>query len=576
MQTIDNYRFNVSLSDESFPDKTISNAMIGSVRDVRNREIRKEYGYKRGISFRKMWVSSQELLDRLLHGHVFCHNFDPRPDNVRKDGSFGSTEKCDECFSYSKVIGVDIDGKTRYNTVQDYIERLSLKPTFWHTSFSHMSKGFPKFRLVYVFEEQIDNPFWFRYCSSRLIDIIKVDLGMESEGDEIDRCIDNAGLNCSQYFNGTNINTTDGVEYGITDVIYDLGDIGIDSFSDEGFKTFLIDMCGYSASQKKKHCREIKSLLKRLTDDEYTYNPKTGTMLDMTCSDMDIIGSIDLIGDFEITDINVTGYSDDTNAILYFWDRNSDKEQFKRMRVWELARQNTHYIYRLEKPIWEKDRYQIVGDDYFRLPYYHLKRTNGEHRRKTLFYRMCLRRIMSPNLNRDEMVVNTIIDIMKFFDNSDNVLNSDFIRRNVENCYTMTVQEIEEHFSPLAEHYRMTTRPVDGMIFRNKTCHSSETKYLILDDYYNENYTDGENIVYMNGVLWFNVSKSLFYKYKSARGYTSTDGRVSDSVLYDLIDANMSVRRNLAMLKERGIKCKTVRLSQILKQKKENMSKLRA
>ena len=102
------------------------------------------------------------------------------------------------------------------------------------------------------------------------------------------------------------------------------------------------------------------------------------------------------------------------------------------------------------------------------------------------------------------------------------------------------------------------TRTLGGekdMIYKNKSCHTKETKYLILDDYYNATYTDTENLEYMNEVLWFSVSKSLFSEYKAERGFTNTDGRLTDDEIYDFIDAN---------------------LSRIHKLKKENMYKLRA
>ena len=189
---------------------------------------------------------------------------------------------------------------------------------------------------------------------------------------------------------------------------------------------------------------------------------------------------------------------------------------------------------------------------------------------------MCLRRVMAPTINRDEMAVNTIIDIMRFFDNGDYVLNSEFIKRKVDECFTMTVSEIEQKLQPLIEYYQTTTHPVDGMIYKNKSCHTKETTYLILDDYYNATYTDTDNIEYMNEALWFNVSKSLFSEYKAVRGFSKTVGKLTDDEPYDFIDVNLSVRHKLVILREQGKKCKNGRMSRIHELKKENMSKLRA
>ena len=62
MLSNEDFRFDVSISKECFPDKTISNAMIGkSSRE--NRLIRKEYGYdsRRGVSFGELYTTPSEL-----------------------------------------------------------------------------------------------------------------------------------------------------------------------------------------------------------------------------------------------------------------------------------------------------------------------------------------------------------------------------------------------------------------------------------------------------------------------------------------------------------------------------------
>lgn len=58
------------------------------------------------------------------------------------------------------------------------------------------------------------------------------------------------------------------------------------------------------------------------------------------------------------------------------------------------------------------------------------------------------------------------------------------------------------------------------------------------------------------------------------RGYSNTVGKLTDDELYDFIDVSMSVRQNLAMLREQGKKCKNERMCRLLNLKKENMSKL--
>ena len=130
------------------------------------------------------------------------------------------------------------------------------------------------------------------------------------------------------------------------------------------------------------------------------------------------------------------------------------------------------------------------------------------------------------------------------------------------------MQEIEEKFKDLIDEYRSDSYPIDGMIYKNKECHSRETKFLILDEYYNGNYTLSENLEYMNQVLWFNVSQSLLYEYLKNRGISTDPSKVSDEILYDLLDASLSVRKNIELLHEKGVKFKRERLCKLLKQKK--------
>ena len=157
------YRFTVSLSKEEYKDKKICKAMIGSLKTQNNRDIRKEYGFdsRKGISFIETELSSEELLNYLKSGRVFCHLFNPQA--RRKDNSFGSYEKRNSNFIGSYVVGVDID-KTNYKSVEDYVSKLSLKPTFWYTSYSSSDTAL-KFRLIYVFDNLIENPYYFRFIA---------------------------------------------------------------------------------------------------------------------------------------------------------------------------------------------------------------------------------------------------------------------------------------------------------------------------------------------------------------------------------------------------------------------------
>lgn len=563
-----NFRFDVSLSLEKFQNKEISNSMIGSSRVEKNRRTRKEYGYNpnRGVSFMEQNVSPSELLDKLLNGHVFCHCFDPLL--RRKDNSFSSCQKTHEYFKHSYCIGVDIDF-TNYSTIQDYIDKLTLKPTFWYSSYNHMKpdkKGYVgcKFRMIYVFDLPIENVYWFRFISHSLIEIIERDTQEKVE----DKCSESP----SQYFNGTNIKTTESVEYGCTDFIYELEDV-IENPNPNSpeFIDYLKNFCGYTV-RTAEHRKKIKELLERITGDDYTYNSKTRSFEKDEVYEKDVL---DLIDDFEICMEVPDDYeTEDMREILWFWD-NRTIDEFKKIRKWNIWRENFKYIYRKEKVKWEKD-YQIVGDDYFSLPFYPVKLIDGQHRRKILYQRCCLRKYMYPTIDKSELIYNYIVDVIRFVDDPERDITGEVILKNVVSCLQQSVDDIENKYGKLIERYKTLTRPKRNLIFKDRSKHTRETTFKIIDEFYNESFTVGENHVMMEHLLPFPISLNYLTQYTRERKIKTDPHKLTDEELYDLIQPDLSIEKNLKLIKGKGFKCKKDRLSKIIKEKRQGISKVKS
>lgn len=570
MQFNSNYTFEVSLSKDSYSDKVISGAMIGTTKNEENRRIRKEYGFasNKGIGFERTSVTSQELLNSLLDGKVFCHLFNPA--STRKDGTFGSSQKKDDNFVGSYVIGVDID-HTSYNSADEYVSKLSLQPTFYYTSYSNMqvdkdgnSKG-ARFRLIYVFDDKITNPYFFRYCAYQLNRIIKKDT------DEL--ITDDCNLRCSQYFNGTNKNNKDVIlSYGLTETIYSLEDVNVDG---DGFIDFLCNYANYKTVSKKR-TEEIIDLLYKITNNNYIFNKKNkefilfeqeqliSTTLNVKMENKDT----ETFNVYEPVNSDSTSFSSSIEYILNDWDR-LDEDEFKKSRNWEEARRRTKYVYRVERD-WINNLYQKVDDDYFSMFFYNTTQHDGQKRRKSLYQRMCLRRIINPNITKDEMAVNTIIDIMRFFDNSDEVLNSDYIRRNVESAFDSDVEDLEEQYKDSLRWLRENTRPKRGIIYNGREAHSKETTFSILDENYDVNISVTENLDVLNNVLNYKVGKSTVYEYLKNRGLKTDSNKVTDEELMGLLDINLSVRKNMDFLKDNDIKVGKDRVNKLLNQLKNN------
>lgn len=555
--------------------------MIGKSSQT-NRQIRKEYGFKssRGVSFDgDLYLTPSLLLEHLLKGHVFCHNFQPY--QRRKDGTFGSSQKTKRNFRYTNLIGVDID-TTNYKSVKDYIDRLRLKPTFWYTSYSHLKYdmekeyGGPRFRMIYVFNSRMDNPYYFRYCASKLNRMIEDDTG--------EKITDKCNLNCTQYFNGTCIGNSDlYVESGITNFIYDLEDIGVRPIksSDCNYIDFLCHRCYYSSLNMDDYFG-IRNELWRITGKDYKYNSKKrifevnqedkNNTLHTINVELEKDRTLDYESIFETPNPETSTYSAATNTILYDWDHRK-MDDFLKCSQWNKALETTKYVYRLEKE-WNNKNYQFVDDDYFSLFHFRSKRFDHQGRRKTLYQRMCMRRLLSPQITKDEMVVNTIIDIIKYFDNTDGVLNSDFIRNNIDTSFSLSLDEINEMYKVSIDYLKAETRPKKGYIIRYGVDDKQKVSFEILDDYYDMDCSVNENCVSLKENYNISFSKSTLYEYCNDRKIKTDKDKLSDDEIMDLIDLTMSYRKSYQWFKDNNIKVGDKRLRRLYNQKKEiiNMS----
>lgn len=549
----EDYKFTVSLSKEWFENKEISDGMIGSSRVTKNREIRKKYGFTRGVSFSKESVTDEVLLEKLLNGHVFCHLFSP--EQVRKDNTFGSSQKTYKNFVGSYVIGVDID-KTNYCCVGDFIDRLSLPPTFYYTTYNHLQKDKgPRFRLIYVFDQMIPEPYSFRYCGHLLNRQIETDT---------QECIeDNCNLMCSQYFNGTNINNPNlNVEYGITHNIYSLTDFG---YTHDGYIQYLTNYCDYK-TYTRNSVEQIGELLCQETNRKWSFD-RTELRFKEVYSDSWMESIFLPFKDRNL--IENEGYSPSIMTVLYDWTR-LDVDEFVRCSEWIMELRKIHYVYRVEKG-WIDNTYQFVDDDYFSLFWNTKTVRDGEKRRKNLYQRMCLRRVMKPDITKNEMVVNTIIDIIRHYDNSDGVLDMDFIIRNVDSCFDQTLEDIKINHNDEIEYLKQYTRPKRGIIYKNRRCHTKETTFKILDEYYDSTLSIKDNYRIINEELEFKIGKSTLYQYSKNRGLITDPNKRTDEEITSLLDVTLSVRKNRELLKEREVKCSLERVSKLLKKKRGHL-----
>lgn len=550
-----NFKFEVSLSSENFSDKRICGSMIGT-NNKENREIRKEYGFNpnKGVRFIRTTLTCEELLDHVLNGKVFCNLFQPK--HINSTGSFGMSDKKDDYFVGSNLLCVDVD-HTSYTSIEDYMNKLTLVPTFYYTTYSNLqlnenglSKGF-RFRLVYVIDQTIEHPLYFRYCVDKLNNIIERDTCEKT---------DDCNMRCSQYFNGTcKSNDSLRISYGRSDLIYSLSDIQI---SENDYVNYLCQYCDYKTITTTK-ITDIKNELYRLTNKNYVFNRDNrqfvlsteGEHVNPHCSETPI-----------------KDYSNEINQVLSDWD-SFDEEFFKKSYTWNSLRNLTKYIYRVEKKDWENGLFQKVDNDYFKLVYYPFTRKDGQKRRKTLFQRMCLRRVIEPSITKDDMVVNTIIDILKFFDrygeNNTDDLNSSFIRKNIDNCFNMDIEDIRINYKDCIEYLQKTTKPKRGFIYFDMAAKGNVIEHL-LNKHYDPNLSVKQNIEKIYEEEDYPMTPSTVYRVLKDLGLKINSHKLSDDEIYDIIDVDMSRRQNQEFLKDNDIMCGNNRLNRLLKLKRDN------
>ena len=523
MKQDENYYFRVSLSTDHFINKEICNAMIGTTKDEENRKIREKYGFNpnRGIGFKEVEVNSKELLQELLQGRTFCHLFNPK--HFRQDGSFGSSEKTNENFRGSYVIGIDID-KTEYPTVRDFVEKLSKKPTFYYTSYSNkqLGKG-ARFRLIYVFNELIENPYFFRYAATKLNELV------EKETEE--KIEDNCNKRCSQYFNGTyksEWDTSIVLDYYLFNEIYSLSDFNIDR---EEYLEFLKEGAGYRTKTTTRK-KELQELLQELEEPG---------------AKEEEVEELEPIFDRKLVEEM----------------KNLDYNSFMKRNRWKY-----NYIYRNEGGEWENGIYRELQEDEFSLYWNANKVKDGQKRRKKLFERICLRRVMNPEVDANTLLFNAYEDRERFFE-IDKDLSIECLERNVETALQLEIKDIESMYSKNLDYLRKKNK--SRIILKSGEARNEvmkEIKYSKIDQYYNKEKTIKENLELLPE-RW-KVSERTLYRYAKERGIKL---KLSEEEIKDYLNPKLSRRKNLENLKENGIKIKTSTLGRLLKELREEVEK---
>lgn len=472
---------------------------------------------------------------------------------INEDGDFTMSAKADEFFAGSYFIGIDMD-ENSFQTAQSLISRLSIPPTFWYTSFSHMQtdKDTGEFmgvrlRLIYIFDEMITDKYFFRYCSWTLHKKIECDI----EESISDTC----GMMCAQYFNGTNsVDANLVVEFGLSNNIYSLSDINI---SDDGYFEFLLSGCQYRIIDKEKK-ESILNEIRNFSNRSFSSH-----------------SSIIQISPSQI----ISGWEENERLTISDSESAFDEELLRDSRLlqwdefYKIYKHKYPYVYRVEKDEWLSIggiKYQLCDKNYLELIWIPQRIADGHHRRHTLFHRAWLRRVIMPSITPSALLFNLLVDREYFFDNTDGVLSLGLLKDKVKESFMFGIDELIRRYSAVYESTKDACKNKQFIIHRNSKnvnpmSIKKELKWKMIDAVYDHSKTFCDNLQILNDSD-FPIDDNTLYRYCSERGIKILTSRTQKYERFkELHLPGMSIREEQRYLKNLGLDLSTSTLSGYIK-----------
>ena len=169
----------------------------------------------------------------------------------------------------------------------------------------------------------------------------------------------------------------------------------------------------------------------------------------------------------------------------------------------------------------------------------------------------------------------SVKDIHLFFDNYDRVFDYEYIQRNVNNCFSLSLDEIEKKYSHNIANRKAKT-PKSGVIFTynrgmSQGDKAKERKRLAIDNVfsvYDITLSPAENVSYLKNEHNISISLSTLYSYfkECEIDYKAYKVIKQEKKIHDIqlcliemenSNTNITVRTLKEHLKQKGIKANT-------------------
>ena len=351
MKTIADYKFEVSISDQSFDHKPDKDTEVPD------------------ITFTKKTVDVTGFCEYMLEGHCYAPVF--------ASDTFSMTDRSNKNFRYSYLVSVDVDHSQE--TMTEMVDRLEFKPTCAYTSTRNGLNGENRFRLVYCFEDRIEELDEYRELVYAIFDANKLDLNEKVNGEDK---YDPQTKAPSQIYFG---NGTDTFEFTVTDIIYCKDDFNIYFYIDNN-KINNSNIL-YNNEFVNKNYTYTPTTTNIHLDDKFEDNQFQSDFWNMKIEDI-LEKYIYTYPNLERTPLEIP--DDDTPVIML------PPNYVEINRVGKAGKTGKYVRVKAGTPIKIKD---------------------GQGRRRTLFWNGILRRLINPSISFDNLVYNLLFELCYYITN---------------------------------------------------------------------------------------------------------------------------------------------------------------
>lgn len=345
---------------------------------------RKEDIIPKQLNFEQDLLAVEEFKEKVKEGYCFCHWFNSTNE------IFSIAEKTKSNFDCANVVFIDVDD---YDVeMKEFVKHLPRQPTVYYTTPSNGKNGKYRYRLCYLFNQDIKDSQTFSTLYNGIINSFRV-----SYPDYPDK--DKCGGVSAQYMNG---NGTPNCEVYSTDCVYTLGDFGV------SYTATTTSIDNFKVSQAPK----IRS-----NKDESKAFPFT---------DMEFKADFYSMSPYDL----ITKYS----QRYQFFD--STELEYNE-EGYALIGEDYRQIYRR----WYLD---ICQDDKGREHKAMVirKRRDGDKRRYFMYLSALIRKQIKPDITFEHMLFNLVCERQNFYDNSDRVLTNQFLMEKALTVINTPIEKI--------------------------------------------------------------------------------------------------------------------------------------